>query len=123
MLGTDIIEIERVRRSAENEAFYNGVFTESEREYYSAHGKRAETLAGMFCAKEAIVKALGSGFNGIKPCDIEITHDELGAPRVRFSNRIAALVERVEAEVSISHCKEYATAVAVCKRINEIKQL
>ena len=77
----------------------------------------------MFCAKEAIVKALGSGFNGIKPCDIEITHDELGAPRVRFSNRIAALVERVEAEVSISHCKEYATAVAVCKRINEIKQL
>ena len=42
MIGTDIIEIERVRKSAENESFLAGAFTAAEREYYESHGKRAE---------------------------------------------------------------------------------
>ena len=53
-IGTDIIEIERVRKSAQSASFLNGVYTCAEREYYMAHGKIEETLAGMFCAKEAV---------------------------------------------------------------------
>ena len=113
MLGTDIIEIERVRKSCENEAFYLGVFTEGERAYYESHGKRIETLAGMFCAKEAVSKALGCGFRGFRPGDVEICHDELGAPTVRLSGSAYTLFKGVEIEVSISHCRDYAVAVAM----------
>lgn len=113
MIGTDIIEIERVRKSAENESFLTGVFTAAERAYYAQHGSRAETLAGMFCAKEAVAKALGTGFNGFRPGDIEITHTQSGAPTVCLAGKAKALFPDAQIEVSISHCKEYATAVAI----------
>lgn len=113
MLGTDIIEIARVGESAKNSAFMSGVFTESERAYYEAHGKKAETLAGMFCAKEAVAKALGTGFRGFRPNDIEIYHDEAGAPQVRLLGSAKEKFPDAEPQVSISHCKEYATAVCI----------
>jgi len=113
MIGTDIIEIERVRKSAENESFSAGAFTAAEREYYESHGKRAETLAGMFCAKEAVAKALGCGFRGFRPCHVEIMHDSLGAPRARLIGKAAELFPNAQIEISISHCAEYATAVAI----------
>lgn len=113
MIGTDIIEIERVRKSAENSAFLKGVFTDNERDYYAAHGSKAETLAGMFCAKEAISKALGTGFRGFKPCDVEILHKETGAPYVNFTDKAKEKFSDVKVEISISHCKDYATAVAI----------
>ena len=113
MIGTDIIEIERVRKSAENESFLAGAFTAAEREYYESHGKRAETLAGMFCAKEAISKALCTGFRGFKPCDVEILHKESGAPYVNFTGKAKEKFSDVKVEISISHCKDYATAVAI----------
>lgn len=115
MLGTDIIEIERVSESAKSGAFISGVFTDCERAYYEAHGGRAETLAGMFCAKEAVAKALGRGFNGFRPNDIEIYHDDLGAPHVRLLGSAKKLFPDAEIEVSISHCFSYATATAILK--------
>lgn len=123
MLGTDIIEIERIRKSAENPSFVNGVFTPAEREYYRARGSRAETLAGMFCAKEAAAKALGSGFTGFRPCDVEILHTEGGAPYARLSGKALELFPDARLEISISHCKEYATATAVCYRDGAVKKL
>ena len=115
MIGTDIIEIERVAESAKNESFYKGVFTDCERAYYDEHGKRAEILAGLFSAKEAVAKALGTGFSGFRPCDIEIFHTPEGAPKVRLLGRAKEKFPSAEVEVSISHCKAYATAVAVIK--------
>lgn len=115
MLGTDIIEIERVAASAERMPFYVGVFTDCEREYYETHGKRGEILAGIFCAKEAVTKAFGTGFSGFRPCDIEIFHDGAGAPKVRLLGKAKEKFPTAEIEVSISHCKTYATAVALVK--------
>lgn len=115
MIGTDIIEIERIAEAAAKESFYKGVFTDCEREYYETHGKRTEILAGLFCAKEAVVKALGTGFTGFRPCDIEIFHDISGAPKVRLLGKAKEKFPNAEIEVSISHCKAYATAVAVIK--------
>ena len=115
MIGTDIIEIERVRVAASKPSFFDGVYTSAEKLYYISKDSRAEVLAGMFCAKEAVVKALGCGFRGFRPNAVEITHDELGAPGVRLLGKAAEQFPDAQIEVSISHCKEYATATALWK--------
>lgn len=113
MLGTDVIEIDRIKEAVARESFFNGVFTEKERAYYARHGSRVETLAGLFCAKEAVAKALGCGFRGFRPCDVEITHDEAGAPAVTLVGAAREKFPNVKLRVSISHCRSYATAVAL----------
>lgn len=110
-IGTDIIEIDRVEKSARNENFLRGVYTQSELEYCRAHGSKAQTLAGMFCAKEAVSKAVGTGFCGFRPCDIEILHGENGAPRVNLLG--GAQKYNGQIKISISHCERYAVATAV----------
>lgn len=121
MLGTDIIEIERIAEAAQKASFLKGVFTENERAYYAAHGSRAETLAGLFCAKEAVAKALGCGFRGFRPSDIEIGHDETGAPHVTLLGAAKEKFPDKELCVSISHCKTYATAAAIVVGDKEAK--
>lgn len=113
MLGTDIIEIERVRVAASKPSFFDGVFTLGEKLYYISKDSRAEVLAGMFCAKEAVAKALGCGFRGFRPNAIEIMHDELGAPYVQLLGKAAEQFPDAQFELSVSHCKEYATATAL----------
>ena len=113
MIGIDIVEIDRIREKAENETFLRSVYTKAELEYYALNGKRAETLAGMFCAKEAVAKAFGTGFAGCRPSDIEILHDSAGAPSVGLNEKVAALLKGRRIEISISHCKSYATAMCV----------
>ncbi len=115
MLGTDIIEISRVEKSIANPSFFLGVFTDTEREYYAAHGSRAETLAGMFCAKEAVAKALGTGFAGFRPSDIEILHTRAGAPYAELRGKAKEKFPTESVEISISHCKAYAVATALVR--------
>ncbi|MGN1031618.1 MAG: holo-ACP synthase [Butyricicoccaceae bacterium] len=104
-LGTDIIEIKRIADALKREAFVKRVYTEHEQEYFRARGvSAAESAAGMFCAKEAVAKALGTGFR-MPIRSIEIGHDELGSPYVISPGGRFLL--------SISHCKEYATATAI----------
>lgn len=106
-LGTDIIEIERIEDAIKRERFVSRVFTPSEREWLDGKsGTRAESAAGLFCAKEAIAKALGTGFGAeLSFGDIEIGHTEKGAPVViKPEGRFL---------LSISHCNSYATATAL----------
>ena len=107
-LGTDIVEIERVRRAIAKPRFVNKVFTPSEQAWLEQRGDNAaQSAAGLFCAKEAIAKALGTGFGrALGFQDIEIGHTALGAP----------VVVRPEGQflLSISHCQEYAVATALC---------
>lgn len=106
-LGTDIIEIARIARAIQRESFVRHTFTAREQAWLDTKGKnKAESAAGLFCAKEAVAKALGTGFQrGLNLKDIEITHDELGAPQVCKPQKNFLL--------SISHCREYATATAI----------
>lgn len=106
-LGTDIIEIARIARAIQRDSFVRHTFTVCEQEWLNTKGgNKAESAAGLFCAKEAVAKALGTGFQrGLNLKDIEITHDELGAPRVKKPQKNFLL--------SISHCREYATATAI----------
>ena len=116
MLGTDIIEIARIAEAVKKDAFVKRVFTAAEQEYYKTSGCNAQSYAGVFAAKEAIAKALKTGFNNIKQTDIEILHDSLGAPYVKFHGQaleIFKMTGKQNVEISISHCKDYATAVCV----------
>jgi holo-[acyl-carrier protein] synthase len=114
-LGTDIIEIKRIQTALARERFWQRVYTPSERDWLQTKGENLpQSAAGLFCAKEAIAKALGTGFGAaLSFQDIEISHTESGAP----------VVQRPDGEflLSISHCQEYATATALLLSENRKK--
>ncbi len=114
-VGTDAIEIERVRKACEKEAFLLRVFTERERRQA---GDRISVLAGDFAVKEAVSKAFGTGFGKFRPEDIEVLRDDLGKPYVVLSGAAEEVsrsrgIKRIE--VSITDTKELAVAFAVAE--------
>lgn len=117
-VGTDSIEIKRVARAAARKGFLEKYFTEIELSYFSRKGNQASTVAGNFAGKEAVAKALGTGFNGFMPGDVEILRDENGKPIVNLCGPAKELAERTcirAVHVSITHNVEYATAFAVAE--------
>jgi holo-[acyl-carrier protein] synthase len=115
-IGNDIVEIHRIHESIAQygERFLERLFTAEERAYCSKHQDPVPHFAGRFSAKEAIVKALGVGFGKeVGWHDIEILNDAHGKPVVTFSPAAAARLSNPKVLVSISHCKLYATAVAI----------
>ena len=115
--GTDIIEIDRIKNSIENigEAFKKRVFTDKEIEYCeSKKMQKYQHYAGRFAAKEAIFKAISKQLSdkfSISWKDIEVGNDEQGRPFVNLLNIDMKKIENID--ISISHCKSYATANAV----------
>lgn len=112
-IGTDIIEISRVAEASKKKSFLKRLFTEGEREYLE--GKASESMAGYFCAKEAVAKALGTGFSGIALTEIEIVKNN-SVPGVILHGAAKTIAEGKgvnNIQLSISHCREYATAVAI----------
>lgn len=113
MIGIDTACISRIRKALDNAAFKARVFTQSEIEYCDGKPDGVQSYAGIFCAKEAVVKALGVGFgNGIMPCDIEIAHDDFGAPYVIAHGNAKSVLRDRDIRVSISHDGDNAVAVA-----------
>jgi holo-[acyl-carrier protein] synthase len=115
-VGTDLIEIARVRRSLERyERFRERCFTEAERAYCDSRPNPAESYASRFAGKEAVGKALGFGVaRAFAWKEIEI----VGRPKpsVRLSGRLAARAEELgahEIDLSMTHSRELAQAVAV----------
>ena len=115
-VGTDLIEIARVRRSLERyERFRDRCFTAAEQAYCDSRANPAESYAGRFAGKEAVGKALGFGVaRAFAWTEIEI----VGRPKpsVRLSGRVAEWAERAGAgtiDLSMSHSRELAQAVAV----------
>lgn len=118
-IGVDIIEIERIKKAGGRKRFVARFFTEREVKdirpglNYYAH------LAGKFAAKEAVAKALGTGFR-FSWQDVEIINDDLGKPLVVLSGKaleVAKTKNISEILVTISHSKDYAVAFAVAKDI------
>lgn len=112
--GIDIVEIERlVTAMTRRSSFAERFFTEGERRHALSRGKKmAASYAGIYAAKEAFVKALGTGFRKGKWQDIEIDWEN-GCPRLSyhgvFAEQVAAL-GIVSTAVSISHEEKYAVA-------------
>jgi len=119
-IGTDIIEINRIEKvMMRTSSFLEKSFTYNEIEYFKLKGFKGNVIAGNFAAKEAISKALGTGFRGFGLQDIEVLRDELGKPVVNLSHKIYKLLDIKEfnIHVSISHSKENAIAYAVMEVI------
>lgn len=98
-IGTDIVKISRIEKSIKNEHFIENVFTPDEAEYC----RNAENYAGLFAAKEAYLKAVGTGIN-CRLSTIEIAHDDKGKP---FFKNIS------NSDLSISHDGDYAIAAVI----------
>ena len=113
-LGIDLCQIDRMDRMLTDERFLNRYFTESEICYIRSKGKgAAQTLAGLFAAKEAMTKALGTGITfDLK--DISIIHDDTGLPGYSLSGKAAEIGSGDRFLLSISH--DGGTAAAVCVR-------
>ena len=115
--GVDIIEISRIQDSIEKlgDAFLNKVYTKKEIEYCeSRKGQKYQHYAGRFAAKEAAFKAISKILdNKYSVCwkDFEIIDDEQGRPYLNLCNVNTKDIESID--ISISHCKLYATANVV----------
>ncbi|MGL4308572.1 holo-ACP synthase [Cetobacterium sp. SF1] len=112
-IGNDIVELARIEKAIKNPKFKEKVYSQEELELFKEKGDRVESYGGRFAAKEAISKALGTGVRNFNLTDIAILNNHLGKPYVIFKNQLKNLNEEIIIDISISHCKEYATAVAI----------
>lgn len=115
-LGNDIIEIDRIKQSIDRHGhhFLDRLFTQKEQDYCYKYKDPAPHFAGRFVAKEAIAKALGTGFGAdLSWHDIEILSDAAGKPEVTFSLNAKERFNNPHVLVSISHSLTHATAVAI----------
>jgi holo-[acyl-carrier protein] synthase len=120
-IGTDIIECLRIAQMIERhgELFINRVYTQHEIQYCQSRKLATQHYAGRWAAKEAILKALGTGWRrGISWRDIEVRNEPGGRPTVAMRGGARDVVERLgitEMLISISHCRSHATAYALAQ--------
>ncbi|WMJ80496.1 holo-ACP synthase [Clostridium sp. MB40-C1] len=116
-IGVDIIEISRIEKAMNRSPnFITKMFSKNEIEYLKSRNMRAESVAGRFAAKEAVSKALGTGFLEFDFKDIEIDRTTLGKPIVSLKGKAKKLDKKwgkYKIHLSISHSKENAIAYAV----------
>lgn len=118
-IGTDIIRVERIAHLLEKYGarFLDKVFTPAEQKWCQEHDRPAERLAVRFAAKEAMMKALGTGWSrGILFQDIEVEADNRSRPRIRLHGYAAEFAQRHSVSaihLSLSHEEEYAVAFVV----------
>lgn len=121
-IGTDIVKIDRIGNSIiRTRNFLSGVFSEEEIDYFNSKKNRTESIAGNFAAKEAVSKALGTGFRGFRPKDIQILRDDLGKPIVKLDKKIEEKfkLDNYNIHVSISHTDDDAIAFAVLEVLDK----
>ena len=120
--GVDIVETERIGRMLDRHGdhFLNRCFTEQEIAYANRNRHRdriVEHLAGRFAAKEAVLKALGTGWrDGIAWTDMEVQPDTLGKPVLNVSGEVARLSHQQSIttwHISLSHTRQHAIASAI----------
>ena len=114
-VGTDIIETSRIKDLASREpAFLERVFTQIERDYSLGRRAKYQHLAGRFAAKEAVAKALGRSFSWQ---DVEVTNDAEGKPLITLYGEAKKTAKNAVVHLSISHVKDYASAVVVIESL------
>ncbi len=114
-VGTDIVEVERIEKSMQNRRFFEKVFGKEEKEYLLLLKGTALycSAAARFAAKEAFGKAVGCGISGFALSDVQSVNDENGCPHILLSGGAKEKFGQTEFSVSLSHTKQYATAVVL----------
>jgi len=115
--GIDIVEVGRLQAAAaRRERLLERIFTAGELAAASGRGNRFTRLAARLAAKEAVLKAFGTGLRGVRWQEAEVVSDALGRPLIRLSGRLLALAENLgvtEIHLTMSHSREYAVASVV----------
>jgi holo-[acyl-carrier protein] synthase len=114
-VGTDIIEIERIRQAVVRygDRFLKRVYTEDELHIYGHH---AHSLAASFASKEAVMKLLGTGNRGVAWREIETLYHSTGKPLIKLNGRAQKQAKKLgikEIDVSLSHSRDNAIATAI----------
>lgn len=112
-IGTDLIEVERIKKAYEKESFRKKVYTGQEQLMIADNAQRA---AGNFAVKESVVKAFGTGFGKITALDVEVLREASGKPYVVLHGPAKELKEKENIQnihVSISNTKEHAIGYVV----------
>ena len=118
-LGVDISEVDRIREAMarHGQRFLERVFTPAEIAYCNRHRDRAERFAGRFAAKEAAMKALGTGWsNGVRWVDIEVTRLPSGRPTLALHGAAREIGQRLglrQTSLSITHSGNTAFAQVI----------
>lgn len=114
-LGTDIVKISRMEEIISNEKTLKKIFTENELSYISSKSYNLETIAGLFASKEAALKSLQKGLDGLPLKEIEISHTG-SIPYLTFHGNTKKEIdyENLDFKLSISHDGEYAIATVIC---------
>jgi len=120
-IGTDIVECLRIAQMIERhgELFINRVYTPYEIQYCQSRKQSTQHFAGRWAAKEAVLKALGTGWiKGISWRDVEVRNDSGGKPSIALyggAKEIAQQLKLQQMLISISHCRSHATAFAMAR--------
>ena len=118
-IGTDIVECLRIAQMIERhgELFLARVYTDHEIQYCSGRKAATQHYAGRWAAKEAVLKALGTGWaRGIRWRDLEVRNNMAGKPSIALGGGARDMCERLgitQMQISISHCRTHATALAI----------
>ena len=113
--GVDILELDRLKRVLDSwgQNFLDRIYTPKEQDYCKG---RIPQLAARFAAKEAVMKALGTGIRGIGWKDIEVTRERGKAPQISLHDRALARANKIgvhQVAISLSHSRDYALASVV----------
>ena len=117
-IGCDLADVERIEKAIARKGFKERVFTPDEIAYCTgSRGDRAPSYAARFAAKEAFLKAIGTGLRGSgQLTDISVTNDDLGKPELRVTGYYATYIEKMgvkKIHLTLSHTATTAMAVVV----------
>lgn len=114
--GVDTVEVARIAKSMERPSFCKRIFSVEELAYFATKGQPAQSAAGHFAAKEAFLKAMGTGITTLELWEVGITHDTAGAPHYRLTGWADKRADGCSLALSITHTATVATAFAVAYR-------
>ncbi len=114
-VGTDLIEIERIRKSCERQNFVDTVYSPAEQKLFADKKDPAPSMAANWAAKEAFAKALGTGVRGFRLNEVSVLRDRLGCPYLELEGSARDISEErgLDFSVSLTHTKDYASATVI----------
>ncbi len=117
--GIDVVEVSRMEKTVQRwgDVFLTKIFTHKEIEYARSRSDSVQHIAGRFAVKEAVAKALATGWSGgFRWKDVEVENDALGKPSVRLYGHVRDLLKGCRVVVSISHSEHTVVAFALIER-------
>ena len=120
-IGIDTVEIERIKKLL-SKPNLTRLFSQEEIAYAESKGLPEASLAAVFAAKEAVLKAFGTGFDGMGMRDVEVYHEESGRPQIKLHGQAAAFAEKNEIcliHLSLSHDRTKAVAMVLAEKAGE----